>query len=108
MRCDLLVAAAIAVVFAAAVALIIEFEGEGFAAVWTLDFAFVQNGAVDADLFVAVWTFYFVDVLIVAAAVVIAAAIITAASFLAFSYAFTLAAVVSAASFISHKKTSLA
>ena len=76
MRCDLLVAAAIAVVFAAAVALIIEFEGEGFAAVWTLDFAFVQNGAVDADLFVAVWTFYFVDVLIVAAAVVIAAAII--------------------------------
>ena len=64
MRCDLLVAAAIAVVFAAAVALIIEFEGEGFAAVWTLDFAFVQNGAVDADLFVAVWTFYFVEMCI--------------------------------------------
>ena len=63
--------------FAAAVALIIEFEGEGFAAVWTLDFAFfVQNGAVDADLFRRSLDIYFVDVLIVAAAVVIAAAII--------------------------------
>ena len=56
---------------AAVVVLIFEFEGQGLAAVRTLNFTFIQYGAVDADLLVAVRAFYFVNVLIVVAAAAI-------------------------------------
>lgn len=65
-------AATVAIVF------IVKLKSQSFAAVWTFDFAFVQNTAVDADFFIAVWAFYFIDVFVAAAVavIVVAAAIV--------------------------------